>query len=136
MKRTKNFVHLPEYPGGNEAFGKYIRENLIYPPDAIKQKIQGTVYLSAEVDDNGEIKQIKVDKGIGFGCDEEAIRLIANIKHGSVKNRGVRLKTSKRFTVVFKLPPETVINYQIVSKKPVSNLKTEEKKYSYNIKSE
>jgi TonB family protein len=102
MKKKKHFLKLPEFPGGKEEFQKYILDNLNYPPSAAEHNIQGTVYLSANVDDEGNVTGIRVDKGIGYGCDEEAVRLIEGIHFGGVTNRGVRVKSRKKFRIQFK----------------------------------
>ena len=136
MKKTeKKFLKLPEYPGGKEAYRKYIKENLKYPKEAKNKRIEGIVYLVAEINDNGEVEEVWIERGLGFGCDEEAVRLIKNIHFGGVKNRGVRLKTKKRFRIEFKLPPESKIKYEITSKKAVPKPENKKKStgYSYTI---
>ena len=115
-KSEKKFLHVPEYPGGKAAYKKYIRENLQYPGQALKHQVEGVVYLIAEINDNGGVEEVWVEKGLGYGCDEEATRLIKNIRFGSVKNRGVRLKTKKRFRIEFKLPPQNKIQYEFKPK--------------------
>ncbi len=99
----KKFLKLPEYPGGKEELRKYINENLKYPEEAIKNKVEGFVLLTAQIDDNGEILTVSVDKGIGYGCDEEAVRLIEGLHFGGVKNHGMRLTAKKKFKIRFKL---------------------------------
>ena len=135
---TKKFLKLPEYPGGKEAFKKYIRENLIYPKEALEKRIYGIVYLKAEITDNGEVLNVTVEKGVGAGCDEEAIRLIKNVQYTSVKNRGKRVKTKKKFRIEFKLPPakpSKSINFELVSKKSTETTKQSASKvYSYSVK--
>ena len=136
MSKKKTFLHVPEYPGGKEEFRKYIKKNLMYPQIAIDNKVSGTVYLTAEINDNGNVLNVIITKGIGFGCDEEAIRLIENIKFGGVKNRGLRLKTSKKFRIKFDLPPEQKksIQYNVVPTKNKTNDKQSGNSYSYSIK--
>lgn len=114
MKRR--FLRLPEYPGGKTSFEEYIRENQVYPEDAVKHNVSGTVFLSAVVDDNGCIYDITVENGIGFGCDEEAVRLLRNMHFGSVKNPGVRVKTRKKFRIPFRMKeekPKIEISYSL-----------------------
>lgn len=101
--QKKRFLKLPEYPGGKEEFRKYIHENLKYPEAAQQAGIQGVVHISAEINDNGEVLEVLVEKGLGHGCDEEAVRLIKGCHFGGVKNRGVRLKTRKKFRIPFQL---------------------------------
>jgi TonB family protein len=112
----RKFLRLPEYPGGKTSFEEYIRKNQVYPEDAVKHNVSGTVFLSAVVDDNGCIHDITVENGIGFGCDEEAIRLLRNIHFGSVKNPGVRVKTRKKFRIPFRMrieKPNIEISYTL-----------------------
>ena len=101
--KKRNFLHYPEYPGGKEEFKRYISDNLIYPEEAIREKVSGTVWLSAEIDDNGMVKEVLVDKGLGYGCDDESVRLISEMKYGRVTNRGVRLRVRHRFRIRFDL---------------------------------
>ena len=134
-KNEKKFLKLPEYPGGKEALKKYIRENLRYPEEAVSHRIEGIVYLLSEINDNGGVEEVWIEKGLGFGCDEEAIRLIKNIRFGGVKNRGVRVKTKRRFRIEFKLPPENKIHYQYSAKKEEDKVENKPKPagYSYTI---
>ena len=101
-KKPDNFLKMPEYPGGKTALQKFIKEHVIYPEEAREAGVKGVVYLLAEIDDNGVVGEVKVSKGLGFGCDEEAIRVVKLMKFGSVSNRGRRLKTKKKFRIHFK----------------------------------
>jgi len=67
---------MPEFPGGGEKLTKFLQDNLIYPELARENAIQGYVYLTFIVDSDGSIKDIKILRGIGGGCDEEAVRVI------------------------------------------------------------
>jgi TonB family protein len=67
----------PEFPGGMSALAAYIKKNQKMPKAARRVRISGNVYLAFEVSAGGEIRDIDVLKGIGFGCDEEAVRLIS-----------------------------------------------------------
>lgn len=66
--------HTP--PGGMDAFYQMIYKNLKYPKKARRNKITGRVYVSFVVQENGEIRDVAVIKGLGYGCDEEAMRVI------------------------------------------------------------
>lgn len=66
----------PEYPGGGEALYKYIAENIHYPEQAKADGIEGRVVVQFTVMDNGDIVNVEVAKGIGGGCDEEAVRVV------------------------------------------------------------
>jgi len=64
----------PKY--GLNAFYHYIQENLKYPELAKKEGIQGKVFVEFVVDEKGRLTEIKAVKGIGAGCDEEAVRVL------------------------------------------------------------
>ncbi|MBK8499036.1 MAG: energy transducer TonB [Flavobacteriales bacterium] len=67
---------MPTFPGGEAEMRKYLGKSVKYPQMATDAGISGTVYLSFEVDKDGKIKDVKVLRGIGGGCDEEAIRVV------------------------------------------------------------
>lgn len=67
---------MPEFPGGLEAMQDYIQKNLSYPKWAIENNIKGKVVLSFVVLPDGSIDFTEIEKGIGFGCDEEALRVL------------------------------------------------------------
>lgn len=132
-KRRNKFINLPEILGGREALKKYFEANLIYPEEAREKRIEGIVELNAEIDDNGKVIQVEIIKGLTGGCNEEAERLIRNVQFGAVKNKGLRVKTKKRFKIKFQLPPETKINYTVVCKKEDSSSPDTTRKYNYTV---
>jgi protein TonB len=67
---------MPEFPGGLEAMHDYIQKNLTYPKWAIENGIKGKVVLSFVVMPDGSIDYSEIERGIGFGCDEEALRVL------------------------------------------------------------
>jgi TonB family protein len=71
-----NVDEMPEFPGGKDALAKFIAENIVYPEDAKKEKIQGKVFVSFTVDKNGEVKDAEIARGIHDLLDEEALRVI------------------------------------------------------------
>lgn len=66
----------PEYPGGEAAMYKFINKHIKYPKKARKEGIEGIVYVQFIIDKEGNITKAKVIKGIGYGCDEEALRVV------------------------------------------------------------
>jgi len=134
MKNRKNkFLKVPQILGGNKALKMYIEENLKYPPEAKEKRIEGIVHLVAEINDNGNVVHIEILHGLGSGCNEEAIRLIKNVRFGTVNNKGIRLKTKRQFRIKFQLPPENKLNYQLVDQSKETNKEEISKKYSYTI---
>lgn len=85
----------PEYPGGMEAFNQYLRKNLRYPTQAQQANVSGNVYLSFVVEKDGSITQLQILKGLGFGCDEEAQRVLQAMprwKPGRQQGRAVKCR--------------------------------------------
>ena len=92
---------MPQFPGGEKEMMKFIKTNLRYPPQAIEAGIQGTVTVNFVVGRDGKITHIKVIRGIGGGCDEEAIRILEKMPAWSPgKQGGMAVLVS--YTVPFK----------------------------------
>ncbi|MCK5857405.1 MAG: energy transducer TonB [Bacteroidales bacterium] len=97
-KEDEIFVFVedqPGYPGGDKARIKYLQENIKFPVMAIESGIQGTVYVTFVVEKDGRITSVKVLRGIGGGCDEEAVRVIKRMpkwKPGKQRGRSVRVQ--------------------------------------------
>lgn len=69
----------PEFPGGTQAFFNFISENLRYPDAAKENNSQGKVYVKFLVLKDGSTDNFEVLKGIGNGCDEEALRILKSM---------------------------------------------------------
>ena len=85
---------LPGYPGGMDAFYKYLGKAIRYPAIARENNITGRVILSFVVEKDGTLTDIKVLRGIGGGCDEEAVRVLKSSpawKPGIQNGRPVRV---------------------------------------------
>lgn len=78
-------VIRPRPDEGRRSLKRYIRENLNYPDEAREKGIEGTVVVDFFVETNGELTDFQIVRGIGSGCDEEAVRLI---KEGPPWNPG------------------------------------------------
>ena len=98
VKEEQIFVFVedqPGYPGGDAARIKYLQENIKYPEMAKESGIQGIVYVTFVVEKDGRITSVKVLRGIGGGCDEEAVRVIKKMprwKPGKQRGRSVRVQ--------------------------------------------
>ncbi len=85
----------PEFPGGINGFKEFLTKNLKYPSAAQSAGVSGKVYLQFTVNQDGSLDNISAIKGIGFGCDEEAIRVMKLMpawKPGRQSGRAVRVK--------------------------------------------
>jgi TonB family protein len=131
--KKKHFLNLPKYPGGSEAFRKFISENVRYPDEALEARVEGTVIVEYEITDEGVVNNTHVIKSLGYGCDEEAVRVIRLLRFEKVKNRGLRVKMTTKTTIHFR-PPQGGINISYVetgNKQPAK--KEEPTTYGYTI---
>lgn len=101
------FVIVEQEPtpqGGLEGFYKYLAEELKYPPAAARLGISGTVFVQFVIEKDGSITAVEVAKGIGAGCDEEAMRVMQNApKWNPGKQRGLPVRVKKIIPVRFVL---------------------------------
>ena len=67
---------MPAFPGGEEGVLDFIGTHIRYPKSARHQGISGRVFVNFVVEPDGSITNVKVLKGIGGGCDEEAVRVV------------------------------------------------------------
>ncbi len=66
----------PEFVGGKPELQRYLDSNLRYPEKAKAAKKEGVVYVSFTVTETGKVEHPKIVRSIGYGCDEEALRLV------------------------------------------------------------
>jgi len=86
---------MPKYPGGDQELFKYLSENIHYPEQAKKGKVEGRVFINFVIERDGKVNQLRVAHGIGHGCDEEAARVVRNMKPwipGTQGGKAVRVK--------------------------------------------
>jgi len=130
----KYFLNLPKYIGGSEAFRNFISDNLRYPEAALEAKTEGAVIVEYDISDDGSVYNPHVLKGLGYGCDEEAMRVIGLLKYEKVKNRGVRVKMTTKTTIHFILPQAGfTINYSSSVKNEPEQKKDVPVTYEYTI---
>lgn len=103
--KKKQFLRTPSYPGGTKALMEFIRHNLRYPTQALMHRIEGEVHVAFEVDEEGIVRRPRIVRGIGYGCDEEAIRLVSMLRYKPVRNRGVKVTSHMDIVIHFRLPP-------------------------------
>ena len=138
-KKDKHFIKKPYYEGGMTAMRKFIAQHLQYPKEAKDNKIEGTVYIKYTINHKGKVIDAKVVSSLGYGCDEEAERLVYLLKFKVPKNRGVKIKFHKNIQIHFKLPPTkpvkplTGIQYTYTSEKPPIQKKNKQNSYNYSI---
>jgi protein TonB len=65
-----------QFPGGQDALVNYLSSNIVYPAAAQKNKIEGEVYARLVIHSNGKISDVEVLNTLGYGCDEEVLRVL------------------------------------------------------------
>lgn len=90
---------MPSFPGGDEALFKFLGQNIKYPAMARDAGIKGRVYIQFVVGKDGSIRDVQLLRGIGGGCDEEAMRVVKMMPSWNPgKQRG------KAVSVIYRLP--------------------------------
>jgi periplasmic protein TonB len=79
---------MPQPVGGWAAFYGILKKNIHYPKKAQRDGVDGKVFVEFTVNDKGQLSNFKILKGIGYGCDEEASRVLALTKWTVGKQRG------------------------------------------------
>lgn len=96
-KRTYSQVRVsPKFKGGDRNFYKFLGQNIKYPIEASQRRISGRVQLSFVVCEDGSLCDYKVEKGVGFGLDDEALRVVKKMtshwEPGEERGKKVRVK--------------------------------------------
>lgn len=98
---------MPEYPGGVNALMTDIASNVKYPEEAKTKGIQGKVFVSFVVDEQGKVTNTRIERGVEPSLDAESLRVVNNLKNWKPgKEKGKTVK------VAFTIP----INYALDSK--------------------
>ncbi|RZL40599.1 MAG: energy transducer TonB [Pedobacter sp.] len=70
----------PEYPGGVGKFWSFIKNNIKYPDIAVEKNIEGVVSLEFTIDRTGYLKNVEIIRDIGYGCGQEASKVLKSSK--------------------------------------------------------
>jgi periplasmic protein TonB len=93
----------PEPINGYKSFYDQLAKNMKYPRQASRMGIEGKVFVEFIVNKNGEPSDLKVTRGIGAGCDEEATRVLSLMKWKPGEQRGKPVRVKMSMSVNFKL---------------------------------
>ena len=80
----------PEAPGGLETLRRYLSQHIQYPERARRRHVQGLVLVSFVVSPEGQLTNVSVAQGIGYGCDEEAVRVVSGLPRWEPARRNGR----------------------------------------------
>lgn len=96
------FVAVEEMPAPIGGIGA-IQKKIVYPEIAKRAGVQGRVFVKAFVNENGVVEKVELVKGIGAGCDEEAMRAVKATKFKPGRQRGKPVRVQVMIPVLFKL---------------------------------
>ncbi len=105
---VEDYIYITEEQAqpedGMESFYSFLKKNLRYPAEALEKEVEGKVYIQFVIEKDGSLTDIKVAKGIGAGCDEEAIRVMKySPKWNAGKQRGRPVRQRMVIPIIFKL---------------------------------
>ena len=90
--------------GGMPAFYEFVSKKLKYPAQARRMGVEGKVFVEFVIERDGSITDVKAIKGIGAGCDEEAVRVLQTApKWKPGKQRGKPVRQRMVLPIAFKL---------------------------------
>ncbi len=95
----------PTFNGGDaNDFAKWVNENIKYPQEAIDENIEGRVLLKFTVDKEGNVKDVKVVRGVNELLDNEAVRVVSSSPAwGAGSQNGTPVAVNYTFPVSFRL---------------------------------
>jgi len=95
---------MPEFPGGEEAIREFVVKNIQYPQKAIDAGAYGRVFVGFVIEPDGSVSNVTLLRGIGFGCDEEAMRVVKMMpKWQPGMQNGEAVRVSYMIPINFKL---------------------------------
>lgn len=102
---TLSAKEQPEYPGGEKELRKYLSLNLRYPNEALEHQVEGELQVSFVIGEDGTIADISVKRGLGYGCDEEAVRVVGKMPAWQPAQIGGKpVKVTYLLPIQFELP--------------------------------
>ena len=95
---------MPSFPGGTVALQEFLDSRLAYPAEAREHEIEGKVYIRFVVNADGSLSDFRLMRGIGFGCDEEALRVAKSLPKWIPGRQGLtRVPVKYTLPIRFKL---------------------------------
>ena len=108
---------MPEFPGGTEALLKFVANNVKYPEKAKDEEISGRVFISFVIEKDGSVSNVELKRGIGGGCDDEAVRVVK-----AMPKWKPGIKDGKPVRVSYMMP----INFKLTDDTPTKSVKKTE----------
>lgn len=132
-RKPESFIHKPEYPGGSKALSAFLNANLKYPKEALENQIEGVVRLRIDIDRNGKVIKAVVIQGLGYGCDEEAQRVVKLLKFNTKPPKSGHVIYHKDLNIPVKIQ-QNGMTYSVKPKVEKDKTKnTKSNTYTYTI---
>ena len=129
--KEKHFLNKPVYEGGRSALLEFVKKNLKYPKLALENKIEGVVIVRYTINKEGKVIKTDVKNSLGYGCDEEAERVVRLLKFHVPKNRKIKVIFHKKIHIRFSLPKKKPNPLKLQISYSNSEKETMDKKSSY-----
>jgi len=110
MDKSEKLIKKPVYPGGKEAMSAFIMEHMVYPQKALEEKIEGTVAVVIDIDHLGYVQRSKVKKGLGYGLDEEAMRVTSLLRFKTGNRQKQKITFHRTININFRLPNKKAVS--------------------------
>ena len=95
---------MPAFPGGEDKLIEFVSKNVEYPQEAKEKGVQGRVFVGFVVEKDGSVGNVTLLRGIGHGCDEEAVRVVKMLpKWKPGRHNGEIVRVSYQIPIFFKL---------------------------------
>lgn len=95
---------LPQFPGGDTELMSFVAQNLVYPEQAIKDKVQGRVIVEMVIETTGEVVDVKILRSVSPECDAEVLRIVRLMPKWTPGYKdGEPVRTTFVLPVIFKL---------------------------------
>lgn len=78
-KVYESVEQMPEFPGGIDALVRYLSANVVYPPQAAKDNIEGRVMVQFVIDKTGKVGDVQVARSVSEELDAEAVRVVKSL---------------------------------------------------------
>ena len=99
---------------------EFVKQHLKYPQEAFDHKVEGTVSVDFDIDVFGDVVETRIKHGLGYGCDEEAERIVKLLKFEKKRYQGMRVVFHRNINIHFRLTSNPVpgqqLNYQYKEK--------------------
>ena len=97
----------PEFPGGLDSLTRFIKAHLRYPQEALEKGIEGRVYVTFTIEEDGSVSNVRLLRDIGGGCGQEAVRVVKLMpKWKPGRQRGKAVRTQFNLPVQFVIPKD------------------------------